>query len=232
MKILILGVNGFIGNALTRRILTTTDWEVYGLDLDSDKLDRVPGPSPLPLPGRRHHHQQGVDRIPHQEVRRGPAPGGHRHPDDLRQAAPAGLRAGLRGKPPDHPPVRQVQQAHHLPLHLRGLRHVPRRGVRRGRLAPWCWARSTSSAGSTAAPSSSWTGSSGPTARQGAAVLPVPPLQLDRPQAGRPVRRQGGEFPGGDPVHPQPPRSGSRSSWWTAATRSAASPTWRTASTA
>lgn len=38
MKILILGVNGFIGNALTRRILTTTDWEVYGLDMSTDKL--------------------------------------------------------------------------------------------------------------------------------------------------------------------------------------------------
>jgi len=38
MKILILGVNGFIGNALTRRILDTTDWEVHGLDMSTDKL--------------------------------------------------------------------------------------------------------------------------------------------------------------------------------------------------
>ncbi len=38
MKILILGVNGFIGNALTRRILNTKDWEVYGMDLHSNKL--------------------------------------------------------------------------------------------------------------------------------------------------------------------------------------------------
>ena len=38
MKILILGVNGFIGNALTRRILATTDWEVYGMDLSASKL--------------------------------------------------------------------------------------------------------------------------------------------------------------------------------------------------
>jgi nucleoside-diphosphate-sugar epimerase len=41
MKILILGVNGFIGNALTRRILTTRDWEVYGMDLQSNKLGEV-----------------------------------------------------------------------------------------------------------------------------------------------------------------------------------------------
>jgi len=38
MRILILGVNGFIGNALTRRILTTTDWEVFGLDVGSERI--------------------------------------------------------------------------------------------------------------------------------------------------------------------------------------------------
>src|SRR5574340_558175 len=43
MKILILGVNGFIGNALTRRILTTRDWEVYGMDLYSNKLEESLG---------------------------------------------------------------------------------------------------------------------------------------------------------------------------------------------
>jgi len=39
MRVLILGVNGFIGNALTRRILTTTKWEVYGLDVGSDRIE-------------------------------------------------------------------------------------------------------------------------------------------------------------------------------------------------
>ena len=44
MKILILGVNGFIGNALTRRILETTDWHVFGMDLsDSNKLEHSLG---------------------------------------------------------------------------------------------------------------------------------------------------------------------------------------------
>ncbi len=38
MKILILGVNGFIGSNLTSAILRTTDWEVYGMDMFSDKL--------------------------------------------------------------------------------------------------------------------------------------------------------------------------------------------------
>ncbi len=43
MKVLILGVNGFIGNALTRRILTTTDWEVFGMDLSANKLEHSLG---------------------------------------------------------------------------------------------------------------------------------------------------------------------------------------------
>jgi len=38
MKILILGVNGFIGNKLVKRIMQTTDWEVYGMDLSCSKL--------------------------------------------------------------------------------------------------------------------------------------------------------------------------------------------------
>ena len=38
MKILILGVNGFIGHHLTKRILAQTDWIVYGMDLADDRL--------------------------------------------------------------------------------------------------------------------------------------------------------------------------------------------------
>jgi nucleoside-diphosphate-sugar epimerase len=38
MKILILGVNGFIGHHLSHRILETTQWEVYGMDMRSDRL--------------------------------------------------------------------------------------------------------------------------------------------------------------------------------------------------
>jgi nucleoside-diphosphate-sugar epimerase len=38
VRVLILGVNGFIGNALTDRILNTTDWTVSGLDIASEKI--------------------------------------------------------------------------------------------------------------------------------------------------------------------------------------------------
>ena len=40
-KVLILGVNGFIGHHLTQRILTTTDWQVYGMDMSASRLDDV-----------------------------------------------------------------------------------------------------------------------------------------------------------------------------------------------
>jgi nucleoside-diphosphate-sugar epimerase len=38
LRVLILGVNGFIGNSLTQHILNRTDWEVYGMDMSQDKL--------------------------------------------------------------------------------------------------------------------------------------------------------------------------------------------------
>ena len=38
MRVLILGVNGFIGNALAERMLRDTDWEVAGLDLESTRI--------------------------------------------------------------------------------------------------------------------------------------------------------------------------------------------------
>lgn len=38
MKVLILGVNGFIGHSLTNRILRDTDWEVFGMDIGDDRI--------------------------------------------------------------------------------------------------------------------------------------------------------------------------------------------------
>jgi nucleoside-diphosphate-sugar epimerase len=40
-KVLILGVNGFIGHHLTQRILETTDWEVHGMDLSASRIGDV-----------------------------------------------------------------------------------------------------------------------------------------------------------------------------------------------
>ncbi len=37
-KILILGVNGFIGHHLSKRILATTPWEVYGMDMGTGRI--------------------------------------------------------------------------------------------------------------------------------------------------------------------------------------------------
>ena len=40
-KVLILGVNGFIGHHLSKRILDTTDWEVYGMDMYSERVTEL-----------------------------------------------------------------------------------------------------------------------------------------------------------------------------------------------
>ena len=37
-KILILGVNGFIGHHLTRTILANTDWQIWGMDMQDDRV--------------------------------------------------------------------------------------------------------------------------------------------------------------------------------------------------
>ena len=41
MKVLILGVNGFIGHHLSRRIIETTDWHVYGMDMHADRVQSL-----------------------------------------------------------------------------------------------------------------------------------------------------------------------------------------------
>ena len=51
-KILILGVNGFIGSSLSERILNTTDWEIYGMDISTSKLENC-------LPHPRFHFVEG-----------------------------------------------------------------------------------------------------------------------------------------------------------------------------
>ncbi|HLJ25935.1 MAG TPA: bifunctional UDP-4-keto-pentose/UDP-xylose synthase [Candidatus Angelobacter sp.] len=52
MKVVIIGVNGFIGHSLLARILNTTDWEVFGTDLNSDRIQPW-------LNSSRFHFEQG-----------------------------------------------------------------------------------------------------------------------------------------------------------------------------
>ena len=56
LRILILGVNGFIGNSLTEHILQSKGWEVYGMDMAADKLDQCLG-------HERFHYVEG-DIVP------------------------------------------------------------------------------------------------------------------------------------------------------------------------
>ncbi|MCB1056140.1 MAG: bifunctional UDP-4-keto-pentose/UDP-xylose synthase [Acidobacteria bacterium] len=52
MNVLILGANGFMGNALSEKILATTDWHVYGMDLSTNKIQGL-------LPNARFHFVEG-----------------------------------------------------------------------------------------------------------------------------------------------------------------------------
>jgi nucleoside-diphosphate-sugar epimerase len=43
LKVLILGVNGFIGSNLSERVLATSDWSIFGMDIMSDKIEKCLG---------------------------------------------------------------------------------------------------------------------------------------------------------------------------------------------
>jgi nucleoside-diphosphate-sugar epimerase len=51
-KILILGINGFIGHHLSRRILAKTDWDIYGMDMQTDRIEGL-------MKDRRFHFFEG-----------------------------------------------------------------------------------------------------------------------------------------------------------------------------
>ena len=45
MRVLILGVNGFIGHSLAARMLADTDWEISGMDLNVNHIrDHIGNP--------------------------------------------------------------------------------------------------------------------------------------------------------------------------------------------
>ncbi len=56
-RVLILGVNGFIGNHLTERLLKDDNYEIYGLDIGSDAISRF-------LNNPRFHFVEGDDQHP------------------------------------------------------------------------------------------------------------------------------------------------------------------------
>lgn len=51
-RILILGVNGFIGHHLSQRILQDTDWHIHGMDMQDDRIQTL-------LPDPRFHFFEG-----------------------------------------------------------------------------------------------------------------------------------------------------------------------------
>ena len=69
-------------------------------------------------------------------MRCGPAARGDRHAGDLRHRTRSRVFELDFEENLASCAVREVQEARHLPVHLRGVRHVPRQGVRRGDLEP------------------------------------------------------------------------------------------------
>ena len=55
-KVLILGVNGFIGHHLSQRIIADTDWEVYGMDMASERVTDL-------MDEKRFHFFEGDNTI-------------------------------------------------------------------------------------------------------------------------------------------------------------------------
>jgi len=51
-RILILGVNGFIGHHLSQRIIASSDWEIYGMDMQTERISDL-------LPEPRFHFFEG-----------------------------------------------------------------------------------------------------------------------------------------------------------------------------
>jgi len=61
MNVLILGVNGFIGHHLSHRILETTNWNVYGMDMQSNRLGNI-------IDNDRFHFFEGDITINHEWI--------------------------------------------------------------------------------------------------------------------------------------------------------------------
>src|SRR5258706_13836468 len=61
LKVLVLGVNGFIGTSLAAAVLASRDWDLYGMDVSSHKLgDLVDHP--------RMHFVEGDVTINHEGI--------------------------------------------------------------------------------------------------------------------------------------------------------------------
>lgn len=70
MRVLILGVNGFIGHSLAARILRDTDWHVAGMDLDDDRIQDLLGhPRMRFLEGDVAIHREWIEyHVKHSDV--------------------------------------------------------------------------------------------------------------------------------------------------------------------
>ena len=134
-RVLILGVNGFIGNFLSERLLAAGGYEVYGMDLNDSAIRRLEShPDFHFLEGDISIHREWLEYhikkcdviVPLVAIAT---------PIEYTRNPLARVRARLRREPADRSLLREVRQARDLSVDVRGLRHVRRRGVRRGQVA-------------------------------------------------------------------------------------------------
>jgi hypothetical protein len=180
-KILILGVNGFIGHHLSQRIMATTDWEVYGMDMNSERVSDL-------MDNPRFHFFEGDITINKEWIEY------HVKKCDVilplvAIATPATyVKEPLRVFELDFeanlPIIRQAVKYKKrviFPVDLRGLRHEPGPGVRPREFAADL--RPDQQAALDLRLRQADDGPGDPRLRPagGPAIHPVPPLQLDRP---------------------------------------------------
>jgi hypothetical protein len=150
-KILILSVNGFIGHHLSQRIIASTDWEVYGMDMQSERIADL-------LPEKRFHFFEGDITINKEWI--------EYHIKKCNTVLPlvaittpatyvrdrCGCSTRLRSQSADRRACVRYE-AHRLPStsEVCGMCWTPSSIPK---LPIWCSARSTSNGGSTPAPSS------------------------------------------------------------------------------
>jgi nucleoside-diphosphate-sugar epimerase len=121
-RVLILGVNGFIGHHLSRRLLESTDWEVYGMDMYADRLGTM-------VEHPRMHFFEGDITINREWIEYNIRKCGDHSwsPSPRLRRARALARLQVGGEL-----VVRAAARYETPvfLHVGGVRHVPRRRVR------------------------------------------------------------------------------------------------------
>jgi nucleoside-diphosphate-sugar epimerase len=130
-RICILGVNGFIGYHLSKRIIDTSSGEVYGTGMHNERVADLMGHPPFHL-FERHRDRQGMDRVSHTQVRHGAAAGGDTLPATYVKELLCAFELGFEANHPLMQSRIKYDKRIVYPSTSRGVRDVLRGRVRSG----------------------------------------------------------------------------------------------------